>query len=159
MTDQKLSFENASDFVGKELGISSWHVVDQSMINQFAECTGDKQWIHVDVERANRESPFGGPVAHGYLSLALIAPLSMEIGVVPEDAAAAFNYGIDKVRFLAPVKAGSKVRLRVAVMDFAPRDDKQVLMKTRNTLEIEGEAKPALIAETLAVLVPARPFP
>ena len=110
------------------------------------------------MERANRESSFGDPVAHGYLSLALIAPLSMEIGVVPEDAAAAFNYGIDKVRLLAPVKAGTKVRLEVTLMDFAPRDDKQVLMKTRNTLEIEGEAKPALIAETLAVLVAARPF-
>ncbi len=159
MTDQKLTFDNGSDFVGKELGVSSWHVVDQNMINQFAACTGDNQWIHVDVERANRESPFGGTVAHGYLSLALVAPLSMEIGVFPEDAAATFNYGIDKVRFLAPVKAGSKVRLKVTLMDFTPRDDKQVLMKTRTTLEIEGEAKPALIAETLVVLVAARPFP
>jgi len=159
MTDQKLTFDNGSDFVGKELGASSWHVVDQNMINQFAACTGDNQWIHVDVERANRESPFGGPVAHGYLSLALVAPLSMEIGVFPEDAAATFNYGVDKVRFLAPVKAGSKVRLKVTLMDFTPRGDKQVLMKTRNTLEIEGEAKPALIAETLVVLVAARPFP
>ncbi len=159
MTDQKLTFDNGADFVGKELGVSSWYVVDQNMINQFAACTGDNQWIHVDVVRANRESPFGGPVAHGYLSLALVAPLSMEIGVFPEDAAATFNYGIDKVRFLAPVKAGSKVRLKVTLMDFTPRDDKQVLMKTRNTLEIEGEAKPALIAETLVVLVAARPFP
>jgi acyl dehydratase len=159
MTGQKLTFDNGSDFVGKELGVSSWHGVDQNMINQFAVCTGDNQWIHVDVGRANRESPFGGPVAHGYLSLALIAPLSTEIGVIPEDAAAAFNYGIDKVRFLAPVKAGSKVRLKVTIMDFTPRDEKQVLMKTRNTLEIEGQAKPAFIAGALTVLVAARPFP
>ena len=147
---KNLRFENASNFVGKELGVSSWHVVDQNMINQFAAAPA------TPVDSRRREageigrSPFGGPVAHGYLSLALIAPLSMEIGVVPEDAAAAFNYGIDKVRFLAPVKAGSKVRLNVYLMDFTPRDDKQVSMKTRNTLEIEGEAKPALIAETLA---------
>jgi len=158
MSNHKLTLENASDFVGKDLGESSWHVVDQKMIDQFAECTGDNQWIHVDVERANRESPFGGPVAHGYLSLALIAPLSMEIGAIPQGAVAAFNYGVDKVRFLAPVKAGSKVRLKVTLVDLQPRDDKQALMRTKNTLEIEGEAKPALIAETLAMVVADRPF-
>ena len=159
MPNHRLTLENASDFVGKDLGESSWHVVDQTMIDQFAECTGDNQWIHVDVERANRESPFGGPVAHGYLSLALIAPLSMEIGVIPQGAVAAFNYGIDKVRFLAPVKAGSKVRLKVTLVELQPRGNKQALMKTRNTLEIEGDAKPALIAETLAMVVADRPFP
>src|SRR5271165_2926485 len=159
MSGQKLTLENASGFVGKELGVSSWHVVDQNMINQFAACTGDNQWIHIDVERANRESPFGAPVAHGYLSLALIAPLSMEIGVIPEGAVAAFNYGIDKVRFLSPVKAGARVRLKVTLMEFAPRDEKQAVMKTANTLEIEGLAKPALIAETLAMVVAGRPFP
>jgi acyl dehydratase len=158
MSSKKLTLENSADFVGKDLGVSKWHVVDQAMIDQFAACTGDNQWIHVDVERANRESPFGGPVAHGYLSLALIAPLSMEIGVIPEGAVAAFNYGIDKVRFLSPVKAGSRVRLKVTLMEFAPRDDKQVLMKTMNTLEIDGATKPALIAETLAMVVAARPF-
>ena len=83
----------------------------------------------------------------------------MEIGVFPEDAAATFNYGSDKVRFVAPVKAGSKVRLKVTLTDFTPRNEKQVLMKTRNTLEIEGEAKPAFIADALTVLVAARPFP
>src|SRR5271166_5547241 len=158
MSSKKLTLENSADFVGKELGVSKWHVVDQTMIDQFAACTGDNQWIHVDVERANRESPFGGPVAHGYLSLALIAPLSMEIGVIPEGAVAAFNYGIDKVRFLSPVKAGARVRLKVTLMEFAPRDNKQAVMKTANTLEIEGLAKPALIAETLAMVVAARPF-
>ena len=158
MSSQRLTLENSADFVGKDLGVSKWHVVDQAMIDQFATCTGDSQWIHVDVERANRESPFGGTVAHGYLSLALIAPLSMEIGVIPEGAVAAFNYGVDKVRFLSPVKAGARVRLKVTLMEFAPRDDKQALMKTRNTLEIEGDAKPALIAETLAMVVAARPF-
>jgi len=159
MSGQELTLENASEFVGKELGVSGWRVVDQKMIDQFAACTGDNQWIHVDVERANRESPFGGPVAHGYLSLALIAPLSMEIGVIPQGAVAAFNYGVDKVRFLAPVKAGSKVRLKVTLLELQPRDSKQALMKTRNILEIEGEAKPALIAETIAMLVADRPFP
>ena len=143
MSNHRLTLENASDFVGKDLGESSWHVVDQKMIDQFAECTGDNQWIHVDVERANRESPFGGPVAHGYLSLALIAPLSMEIGVIPQGAVAAFNYGVDKVRFLAPVRVGSKVRLKVTLVDLQPRDDKQALMWTKNTLRRPGDGKSA----------------
>ena len=95
-------------FIGLELGASDWVAIDQERIERFAECTGDRQWIHVDVERAERESPFGGPVAHGYLSLALVAPMVMEIGVVPSDAAAGLNYGLDKVRFIAPVKAGAR---------------------------------------------------
>ena len=97
---EKFTVSNVVQFVGKELGVSDWLTVDQSRINQFAECSGDRQWIHIDVERARRESPFKGPVAHGYLSLSLVAPLSMEIGAIPEGAAAAFNYGLDKVRFL-----------------------------------------------------------
>jgi acyl dehydratase len=152
----KLTLSNISDFVGRELGVSSWMTVDQSRINQFAECTGDHQWIHVDVDRAKRESPFRGPVAHGYLMLSLIAPLAMEIGVVPTDAAAGFNYGLDKVRFPAPVKAGARVRLHVILIGVEPRDAGQLVVKMRNTLEIDGSDKPALVAETLALLVPGK---
>jgi len=137
--------------VGKELGVSSWLTVEQSRINQFAECSGDRQWIHVDVERANRESPYRSPIAHGYLTLSLVAPLQMEIGAIPEGATAAFNYGLDMVRFLAPVKAGARVRLRVALMEVQPKGSSLVL-KTSNTLEIEGSEKPALIAESLALV-------
>ena len=151
-----LTLSNINDFVGCELGVSSWMAVDQSRINQFADCTDDHQWIHVDVDRSKRESPFGDAVAHGYLTLALIAPLSMEIGVVPKDAAAGFNYGIDKVRFLAPVKAGARVRLRVVLVGVEPKDRGQIVIKTRNTLEIDGSDKPALIAETLALLIPGK---
>jgi acyl dehydratase len=138
-------------FVGKELGVSSWVTVDQSRIDQFAECSGDRQWIHVDVERAKRESPYRAPIAHGYLTLSLVAPLQMEIGAVPADAGAAFNYGLDKVRFLAPVKAGARVRLRVALIDVEKKGG-GVVLKTSNTLEIEGSDKPALIAESLALI-------
>ena len=138
-------------FVGKELGVSSWVTVDQSRIDQFAECSGDRQWIHVDVERAKRESPYRAPIAHGYLTLSLVAPLQMEIGAVPTDAGAAFNYGLDKVRFLAPVKAGARVRLRVALTDVEKKGG-GVVLKTSNTLEIEGSDKPALIAELLALI-------
>ena len=151
-----LTLSNINDFVGRELGVSTWMTVDQSRINQFADCTGDHQWIHVDIERAKRESPFGSAVAHGYLTLALIAPLAMEIGVVPKDAAAGFNYGLDKVRFLAPVRAGARVRLRVVLVGVEPKDGGQLVIKTMNTLLVEGSDKPALIAETLALLIPGK---
>jgi acyl dehydratase len=141
--------------VGHELGVSGWVKIDQARIDAFASCTGDHQWIHVDVERSKQESPFRSPIAHGYLTLAMVAPLAMEIGVVPTDAAAGLNYGIDKVRFLAPVPAGARVRLRVVLAGLEPREGGQVIMKTQNTLEVEGSEKPALVAETLALLLPA----
>ena len=141
--------------VGKELGVSDWLTVSQQQINQFAECSGDRQWIHVDVERAKRESPYGAPIAHGYLVLSLIAPLQMQIGAVPADAAAAFNYGLNKVRFLAPVRAGARVRLRVSLVD-AELKSGGVILRTHNTLEIEGSDKAALIAESLALITPRK---
>jgi acyl dehydratase len=142
-----------NDRIGQELGMSDWVTIDQPCIDSFASCTGDHQWIHVDVERAKRESPFRGPVAHGYLTLAMVAPLAMQVGVIPTDAAAGLNYGIDKVRFLAPVPAGARVRLRVVLAGLEPREGGQVIMKTQNTLEVEGSEKPALVAETLALLL------
>ena len=141
--------------VGKELGVSDWFTVSQKQIDQFAECSGDRQWIHIDVERAKRESPYGAPIAHGYLVLSLIAPLQMQIGAVPGDAAAAFNYGLNKVRFLAPVRAGARVRLRVSLVD-AELKSRGVILRTHNTLEIEGSDKPALIAESLALITPRK---
>jgi len=150
-----LTLSSLRERVGQELGVSDWVTIDQARINTFASCTGDHQWIHVDIERAKRESPYRGPVAHGYLTLALLAPLSMQIGVIPKDAAAGLNYGIDKVRFLAPVPAGVRVRLRVVLAGVEPREGGQVVMRTQNTLEMEGSEKPALIAETLALLIPA----
>jgi acyl dehydratase len=142
--------------IGQELGVSDWVTIDQSRIDTFAACTGDHQWIHVDVERAERESPYGGAVAHGYLTLAMVAPLAMQIGVLPKDATAGLNYGVDKARFLAPVPAGARVRLRVVLSGVEPKDGGQAIMKTRNTLEIEGSDKPALVAEALAYLIPAK---
>ena len=150
-----LTMAGLGERVGHELGVSDWVAIDQPRIDAFASCTGDHQWIHVDVERAKRESPFRGPIAHGYLALAMVAPLAMQVGIIPNDAAAGLNYGVDKVRFLAPVPAGARVRLRVVLVGIEPREGGQVLMKTLNTMEIEGSEKPALIAETLALLVPA----
>ncbi len=152
----ELTMSNMKDRVGSELGVSDWMIVDQERINEFADCTGDRQWIHVDVDRARRESPFGGPVAHGYLTLSLIGPLSLDVGVVPSDAAAGFNCGLDKVRFLAPVPAGGRVRLRIVLDNVEEKNDGQLLVKTRNTIEIENSDKPALIADALALLVPRK---
>jgi acyl dehydratase len=147
------TLSTVSEFVGRELGISSWVPVQQERIEQFAACTGDRQWIHVDVERARRESPFGGPIAHGYLSLALVGPLAMELGVIPPDAAAGLNYGLDKVRFLAPVKAGARVRTRAVLKSSQDQGGGRTLLKLECTLEIENEAKPALVAEMLCMLI------
>ena len=150
------SMTSAPQFIGRELGCSDWLTIDQGRINQFAACTGDHQWIHVDVERAKRESPFRSTVAHGYLTLSLIAPLAMEIGVLPTDAAAGYNYGLYTVRFLAPVTAGARVRLRVVLVGVESREAGQLVIKTKNTLEIDGSDKPALIAETLALIIPSK---
>jgi acyl dehydratase len=143
----------AAQFVGRELGVSDWVTVDQDCINQFAACTGDHQWIHVDVARARRESPFGGPVAHGFLSLSLTAAMVTQVGAVPPDAAAALNYGLDKVRFLAPVKVGARVRTRASLMSAEPKEGGRLLVKVQSSLEVEGEQKPAVIAEMLVMLV------
>ncbi|HVE10054.1 MAG TPA: MaoC family dehydratase [Paraburkholderia sp.] len=152
MSLRNYSLATIDQFVGRELGVSDWVVVDQARIDAFAQCTGDKQWIHIDVERAKRESPFGDTIAHGYLTLSLLAPLAMEIGLIPEDVPAGLNYGLDKVRFMTPVQAGARVRNRVSLIS-VERKGGRVVMKTMNELQVDGADKPALIAETLAMLV------
>jgi acyl dehydratase len=147
------SVATLDEFVGKELGVSDWVTIDQARIDAFAQCTGDKQWIHVDVERAARESPFGGTIAHGYLTLSLLASLAIEVGLIPADASAGLNYGLDKVRFITPVRAGARVRSRIVLSEVERKGGGRVIVKTSNELQIEGEDKPALIAETLALLV------
>ena len=156
MTIPGYTMATAAEFVNRELGVSDWVTVDQDQIDQFADCTGDRQWIHVDVERARRESPFGGPIAHGYLSLSLLAATVIEIGVIPPDAVSGLNYGLDKVRFLAPVRVGARVRNRVTVVSAEPQSGARLLVKLHCTLEIEGEGKPALIAEVLCMLIGRR---
>jgi acyl dehydratase len=153
MPGSDYSISTISEYVGQELGVSEWITIDQQRINHFADFTGDHQWIHVDVERAKRESLFGTTIAHGYLTLSLAAALSMELGVIPAGVSEALNYGLDKVRFLAPVKSGSRVRDRVVLLAVEPHGKGRILLKIRNTMEIEGESKPALIADALSLLV------
>ena len=153
MPGNDYSIATISQYVGQELGVSEWITINQERINDFADFTGDHQWIHVDVERVKGESLFGTTIAHGYLTLSLAAALSMELGIIPAGVSQALNYGLDKVRFLAPVKSGSRVRDRVVLLAAEPQGKGRILLKFRNTIEIEGEAKPALIADALSLLV------
>ena len=153
MAIAQYSMATAPQFVGRELGTSDWVAIGQDRIDAFADCTGDRQWIHVDVARARCESPFGGPIAHGYLTLSLVAAMVMELGVIPEDAATGLNYGLDKVRFIAPVKAGARVRTRARLLAAEPQSGSRMLLRLDCTLEIENEAKPALVAQTLCMLI------
>jgi acyl dehydratase len=134
--------------IGQELGVSDWLEVTQDLIDRFAEVTGDHQWIHVDVERAKREMPGGKTIAHGYLLLSLLPKLGAGIYKLAWPTRS-INYGSDKVRIINPVKASARIRLRqslVAVEDGAPGAHR---ITVRQTLEIEGEAKPAMIADTI----------
>ncbi len=147
------SLENINSFVGRELGVSDWLTVDQNRINQFADCTGDHQWIHIDVERAQRESPFGTTVAHGYLTLSLLPLLQRTVGAVPTGFKLAINYGLDKARFIAPVPAGARIRDHVTLVAAEDKGGGRTLVTTRHSIEIEGQEKPALVADTLTMFV------
>jgi acyl dehydratase len=138
-------------FVGRELGVSGWVTMNQQRIDQFAECTEDHQWIHVDAERAKRDSPLGTTIAHGYLTLAMLAPSTFDVVVKPAGISQALNYGLDRVRFIAPVRAGSRVRNRIKLLAAEDKGGGRMLLTTENTIEIEGEAKPALIATALVM--------
>jgi acyl dehydratase len=153
MATEGFTLATIGDFVGRELGVSDWITVDQERINEFADCTGDHQWIHVDVERATRESPFGTTIAHGYLTLSLLPAMQFSVGTLPGGVKAGLNYGADKIRFINPVKAGARIRDHITLVGAEDKGGGRVLMTTRHTVEIEGEEKPALVADTLAMLL------
>lgn len=142
-----MAFEELQAKVGEEIGVGDWHTVDQDRINLFAEATGDHQWIHVDPERA-AQGPFGTTIAHGYLTLSLIPSLGGGSLPVP-GAKMGINYGLDRVRFIAPVKVGSKVRARRKLLE-VKEGEGFVQLKIEVTVEIDGESKPACVAETLS---------
>ena len=146
------SIEDAVATVGQELGVSQWIAVDQDRINAFADTTGDHQWIHVDVERARSESPYGTTIAHGFLTLSLIPALSKDNYRV-DNAKMGINYGLNKVRFLAPVPAGSLVRLRSDLVDAKKVNDSTVDLTVRQTVELDGSERPAAVAEVIARMV------
>ena len=146
------SIEEATNAVGEEFGVSDWITVDQDRIDGFAGVTGDHQWIHVDAERARTESPYGSTIAHGFLTLSLIPALSKASYRV-ENAKMGINYGLNRVRFLAPVPAGSRVRVRSELVDARKVDDTTVDLIVRHTVELDGSEKPAAVAELIARMV------
>ena len=153
MPAHKMPVADLVNYVGKEIGVSSWIPLDQSRINEFAHCTGDHQWIHLDAERAAREGPFGGTIAHGFLTLSLIAPTSFEVMLERISPKSVVNYGLEKVRFIAPVRSGKRVRNHITIASVDTKGSGRFLVTTENTIEIEGETKPALTASALAMFL------
>jgi len=138
--------------VGKEVGVSSWHVVDQARINDYADVIEDHQFIHVDPERARRETAFGNTVAHGFLTMSLLSIMSYEVMPVIEGTTMGVNYGFDKLRFISPVRAGSRVRGRFVLAEAKLRKPGELQSRTNVTVEIEGEDKPALAADWIGLI-------
>ena len=138
---------------GREFAPSAWITIDQARIDAFAACTDDHQFIHTDPERSRRESPYGTTIAHGFLSLSLLAAHRPSDFPALEDLGLTVNYGLDRLRFLAPVPAGSRVRLLTRVLDAQPKGEGRVLLKQEKTMQIEGGEKPAYIAEQLTLFV------
>jgi acyl dehydratase len=138
--------------VGEEVGVSAWLTVDQARIDAFAEATEDRQFIHTDPAAA-AQTHFGGTIAHGFLSLSLLSRMAAEATLLPDSLKMAVNYGFDRVRFLAPVKAGSRVRGRFTLDSVEEKAPGQILMRHKVTVEIEGEDKPALTAEWLGLML------
>ena len=136
------------ELIGQEVAVSKWIEITQERVNQFAEATGDRQWIHIDVERSRKESPFGGTVAHGFLTLSLL-PKLMQSAIVMPDVKMGVNYGLNKVRFPAPVPVGSRIRARIKLLtvDDIP-GGAQVAWEV--TMEREGSDKPVCVAESIA---------
>jgi len=147
----RLSLRKLKAMIGREVGLSDWFVIDQDRIDAFAAATEDRQWIHVDPERAAR-SPLGGTVAHGFLLLSLVPFFSFSNEVFQGRFRMAVNYGLDRVRFPQSVRAGSRIRNRAALKKIEKRGFRRVLVTVENTIEVEGAAKPAMVADVLALI-------
>ena len=149
------TFEKIADLqplVGESIGTSEWLLIDQQRVNQFADATGDHQWIHVDVERA-KTSPFGGTIAHGFLTLSLL-PAFFATAFQIKETKSGLNYGLDKVRFVAPVRVDSRLRGRFRLMEWSALNNGGAQIKIEMTVECEGADKPACIAESITRLFP-----
>jgi acyl dehydratase len=142
------SIDDAVATVGSELGVSDWKELDQDRINKFADVTEDHQWIHIDADRAKSESPYGTTIAHGFLTLSMIPALSKDNFRV-ENAKMAINYGLNKVRFLAAVPSGGRIRVRSELADASKVNDSTVNLTVVHTIELDGSDKPAAVAESI----------
>jgi acyl dehydratase len=147
-----VSLEAYQKMVGHEVGASSWHVVDQKRIDVYADVIEDHQFIHVDPERAKAETAFGTTIAHGFLTMSLMSIMSYEVMPAIEGTTMGVNYGFDKLRFLSPVRSGSRVRGRFTLAEATLRKPRELLSRTHVTVEIEGEEKPALVADWIGLI-------
>ncbi|WP_407160077.1 MaoC family dehydratase [Bradyrhizobium sp. STM 3557] len=147
-----ISLESYQALVGQEIGVSSWHVVDQKRIDAYADVIEDHQFIHVDPERA-KATPFGTTIAHGFLTMSLLSVMSYEVMPAIEGTAMGVNYGFDRLRFMSPVKSGQRVRGRFTLAKAELRRPKELQSVTHVSVEIEGEPKPALVAHWLGLIV------
>jgi len=147
-----LNRNNMTESIGADMGTTDWLPIDQQRISTFADCTEDHQFIHVDPENAAK-TPFGSTIAHGFLSLSLLSHFAESIGCGFENMVMGLNYGLDKVRFLAPVKVNSRVRAHARLLDVQEKKPNHFLIKQEVSIEIEGEATPALIAEWLTMAI------
>lgn len=151
--DSAAALGKLKGLIGQEVGVSDWLVIDQKRINQFADCTDDHQWIHVDVEKAAK-GPFGKTIAHGFLTLSLIPAMGacIRLPFDKADIQMGINYGLNKVRFLNPVPVDSRVRSRITLAGVEEKAPGKIMLTYRHSIEIEGQAKPACAAETLAMM-------
>lgn len=151
-----MSLEAAQSMVGEEMGVSAWRAVTQDMIDQFANATDDHQFIHTDPERAALETPYGGTIAHGFLTLSMLSAMIYEVIPAFEGAAAGVNFGFESIRFLSPVKSGQRIRARfkLAKMRLRPSGIAEVAYDV--AIELEGSIKPALTAHWLTLILPQR---
>jgi len=149
---ERLTPRRLKSLVGKEISVSDWMTVGQDRIDAFAECTDDRQWIHVDPERA-RQSPLGGTVAHGFLLLSLIPRFILDHPVFRMRSRMIVNYGLNRVRFISPVRSGSRIRNRATLSALTRKGFRRILLTFANTIEVEGESKPAITAELLALII------
>ncbi|MBB4256810.1 MULTISPECIES: MaoC family dehydratase [unclassified Bradyrhizobium] len=147
-----ISLEAYQAMVGKEIGVSSWHLIDQPRIDTYADVIEDHQFIHVDPERAKKETAFGTTIAHGFLTMSLLSIMSYEVMPVISGTTMGVNYGFDKLRFISPVRSGKRVRGRFVLAEAKLRKANELQSRTNVTVEIEGEDKPALVAEWLGLI-------
>ena len=138
--------------VGKEIGVSSWHLIDQPRINTYADVTEDHQFIHVDPERARKETAFGTTIAHGFLTMSMLSVMSYEVMPAIAGTTMGVNYGFDKLRFISPVRSGKRIRGRFVLAEAKLRKPNELQSRTNVTVEIEGEDKPALVADWLGLI-------
>ena len=147
-----ITLEAYQAMVGREIGVSSWHVIDQPRIDTYADVTEDHQFIHVDPERAKKETAFGTTIAHGFLTMSMLSVMSYEVMPAIAGTTMGVNYGFDKLRFLSPVRAGKRVRGRFVLAEVKLRKPKELQYRTNVTVEIEGEDKPALVADWIGLI-------